>query len=328
MYDSHNSFIRNKLSDIPDKCLMRQHSSHHKNTEMSSSCEHFLQGKGLEESFTILPGLTLTFQDYLADHITCLHESRPDLLEINYCRYGRVGWNMSNGSSIYLGSGDFCLHTQTLCAGSEMTLPGKHFEGLSICIDTSIFDSNLPELLNDTGITSGILADKFCSHETFTTLAGNERTEPIFTCLFDLEKPFQRPYFFLKTMELLLYLGNFQFLSNIRRQGYPSEQVEVIREIHEYLLQHMDQRITIDDLSRRYLINPTTLKTVFKAVYGDSLASHMKEHRMERAAVLLTQTDQSISQVAHAVGYESSSRFSAAFREIYQILPLEYRKNH
>ena len=68
-----------------------------------------------------------------------------------------------------------------------------------------------------------------------------------------------------------------------------AEQVKIIREIHDDLAQHMDRRVTIEELAHRYLINPTTLKTVFKEVYGSSLAAHMKEHRMERAAALLRQ---------------------------------------
>ena len=73
-------------------------------------------------------------------------------------------------------------------------------------------------------------------------------------------------------------------------------------------------------------MNPTTLKEVFKAVYGDSLASHMKEHRLEKAAELLRRGDESVASVAAAVGYDSPSRFSAAFRERYHMLPTEYRK--
>jgi len=108
--------------------------------------------------------------------------------------------------------------------------------------------------------------------------------------------------------------------------GYTAEQVETVRRMHDELLQHPEQRPTIEELARRCLMNPTTLKAVFKAVYGDSLASHMKEHRLERAAELLRRGEQSVSEIAAAVGYDSPSRFSAAFRERYHMLPTEYRK--
>lgn len=106
-----------------------------------------------------------------------------------------------------------------------------------------------------------------------------------------------------------------------------AEQVKIIREIHDDLAQQMDRRVTIEELAHRYLINPTTLKTVFKEVYGSSLAAHMKEHRMERAAALLRETDLSVAEIAGQVGYESQSKFTAAFKEQFGQLPKEYRRN-
>ena len=81
----------------------------------------------------------------------------------------------------------------------------------------------------------------------------------------------------------------------------------------------------LDD-DTRYLINPTTLKTVFKQVYGNSLAAHMKEHRMEKAASLLRETELSVAEIAGQVGYESQSKFTAAFKEQFGKLPKEYRR--
>ena len=108
--------------------------------------------------------------------------------------------------------------------------------------------------------------------------------------------------------------------------GFTAEQIETVRHMHDELLLHPEQRPTIEELSRRCLMNPTTLKAVFKAVYGDSLAAHMKEHRLEKAAELLRHGDESVAEIAAAVGYDSASRFSAAFRERFHMLPTEYRR--
>lgn len=108
----------------------------------------------------------------------------------------------------------------------------------------------------------------------------------------------------------------------------PSEQIEIVREIHDRLTGQMGERITIEELSKQYLINPTTLKTAFKSVYGNSIAAHIKEHRMEQAAKLLRQSDKTIAEIAQAVGYDSQSKFAAAFKASFGILPRAYRKNH
>lgn len=65
---------------------------------------------------------------------------------------------------------------------------------------------------------------------------------------------------------------------------FQASQEEIIRNVHNYLIEHISERITIETLSREFLMNTTTLKTVFKKVYGTTIAAHMKQHRMELAA--------------------------------------------
>ncbi len=328
MHNEYITQIQDKLSHIPDGKLLKQIYPNINDSTFSSYFETIPDGKGYQSLREILPGITLIFQDYLSEQVSCHHKAENNLLEINYCHSGRIGWDMKNESSIYLGPGDFSIHTRQLCAGSVMRLPNGYYEGLTICIDLLQFDQTPPELLCGTGITGEMLSKKFCQHGNFTTLTGNEKTEAIFCGFYNLSEKLKRPYFILKTLELLLYLEELQMKPGKEIGKYEAEQVEIVRQIHDYLLQNIDKRITIEELSRQYPMNPTTLKSVFKAVYGDSLAAHMKEHRLKKAAFLLTKTDQSVSQIAKAVGYGSQSRFSTAFQEVYQMLPLEYRKKH
>ena len=54
----------------------------------------------------------------------------------------------------------------------------------------------------------------------------------------------------------------------------------------------------------------------------------MKHYRIMKAAGMLRNSDQSIASVARAVGYESQSKFSAAFKDIMKILPTDYRRQY
>lgn len=117
--------------------------------------------------------------------------------------------------------------------------------------------------------------------------------------------------------------------SGIGGEGkYSPQQLETIRQVHDLLTDNLDRRFTIEELSRRFLINPSSLKEMFKGVYGKSLAAHIKEHRMELAARLLSETELSIAEIAERVGYESQSKFSAEFRKTYGRLPSEHRRNN
>lgn len=105
-----------------------------------------------------------------------------------------------------------------------------------------------------------------------------------------------------------------------------SEGNQTAKEVHKYLSENLDKRITIEELSRLFHINPTTLKESFKSLYGTSIAAHIKEHRIEKAEELLITTELSVGEIARTVGYASQSKFSAAFSEEFGFSPLEYRK--
>ncbi len=116
--------------------------------------------------------------------------------------------------------------------------------------------------------------------------------------------------------------------AKVDRHVHPprGERESTIRQVHDYLVAHLGERLTIEELSAHFYMNPTTLKDDFKKIYGTSLAAHMREHRMEEAARLLRETDMCISAVATAVGYTSQSRFSAAFKAMFSVLPTDYRR--
>ena len=110
--------------------------------------------------------------------------------------------------------------------------------------------------------------------------------------------------------------------------GLTPQQRSAIHQVHDLLTENLDSRITIEQLSRHFLMNPSTMKELFKAEYGSSIAAHIRQHRMEKASSLLLNTGDSLAQIARAVGYESQSKFSAEFKKVFGMLPSEFRKLH
>ena len=109
---------------------------------------------------------------------------------------------------------------------------------------------------------------------------------------------------------------------------FQASQEQIIRHVHDELTNNLAERVTIEELSRKYLMNTTTLKRCFKQVYGETIAAHMKKHRMEEAASLLLKTQNDIAAIAQAVGYESQSKFTSEFKKAFSMLPTEYRRLH
>ncbi|MBP5166766.1 MAG: helix-turn-helix transcriptional regulator, partial [Oscillospiraceae bacterium] len=49
------------------------------------------------------------------------------------------------------------------------------------------------------------------------------------------------------------------------------------------------------------------------------------KRRMERAAALLRETDESVGEIAAEIGYSNAGRFSELFKREYGDTPLQYR---
>lgn len=293
--------------------------------QIKNDAENFQQ-KTAGTVISLYPGIELCYLTFSTNSFSVHHKAMPHIIQINYCKAGQIVWEMKSRNRIYLNPGDFSLHTMKACTDSVLTFPKDIYQGLSIYIDLQEVSGNPPELLIGSTIFETILPKIFRENDAPVFLAGTEQTESIFSAFFNQPEELKLPYQKIKTIELLLYLGKTELTSSQRLFEYKTEQIRVVREIHDQLTRHMEQRITIEELSKKYLINPTTLKTAFKSIYGTSIAAHIKEHRMEQAAKMLKETDKSIAEIARAVGYDSQSKFTAAFKTYFKVLPKEYRK--
>ncbi len=285
-----------------------------------------LHPSSANEIIPLYPGIELCYLTLSSDPLSVHHKALPHIIQINYCKAGQMVWEMKSGNRIYLNPGDFSLHTMKACTDSVIRFPNGIYQGLTVCIDLQEAAGNPPEPLKNSSIFETILPEKFCQNDSPIFLAGNEQTENIFSAFYNQPKDLKLSYQKIKTLELLLYLGKTELTPKQRLSEYQSEQIDIVRKIHEQLTQHIEQRMTIEELSRQYLINPTTLKASFKAIYGTSIAAHIKEHRMEQAAKMLRESKKSIAEIAKAVGYDSQSKFTIAFKSFFQVLPREYRK--
>lgn len=326
----HRNEIEQKLAAAPDYVTSEQ--KYTCSAETALPCQQRLlsgqSGRGRLEIYSIYPGISITLIALLSESVNSRRDGPAADIAINYCRYGRASWETRGGRQLYLGAGDFSVHRTSIGSDSIITLPLGYYEGARVCIDINKLNADPPELLKEAGISGDALTEKLFAASDIALFPSCEQTNSIFAALFDLPEHLRPAYFKLKVQELLLYLYWVRCAPAVGGNQYQAEQIATVKAVHDQLMTHMDTRVSIEALSKQYLMNATTLKSLFKSVYGTSIAAHIKEHRMERAALLLRDTEQSIAEIAKAVGYESQSKFSATFKEMFGMLPTLYRKTH
>lgn len=100
-----------------------------------------------------------------------------------------------------------------------------------------------------------------------------------------------------------------------------------IQRIKDYLHKHCTDNICLKDLSEIFHMNSAYLSTTFKQKTGMALFEFINHLRIRKACILLKRSEQSIIDIAYAVGYNNVSFFNRYFRRITQMSPREYRNS-
>jgi AraC-like DNA-binding protein len=128
----------------------------------------------------------------------------------------------------------------------------------------------------------------------------------------------------LKMEELLLNLlesGPLGELLSVLGDAVISRRSRYLDAIERWI----ETSVTIETMAASLHQSPTAFKTEFKQLFGQPPAQYLQEKRLERAHRLIETSDDSITQIALACGFESPSHFTQVFRRRYGHTPGQLR---
>lgn len=96
----------------------------------------------------------------------------------------------------------------------------------------------------------------------------------------------------------------------------------------EYINDHFNENITLNELADMNYITPGYLSSVFKKATGFNISNFIQTRRLIHAKNLLCETDDSISVISEKCGFNDSNYFSVVFKKYTSQSPLQYRKTH
>lgn len=285
-------------------------------------------GRHIMKSYHIFPGIELIYGEFHCQSACfCMEHDRSKLsriLEIIHCSEGRLECSLNN-DYIFLSQGDLMI-VKADAAAPMFNFPIKHYHGLMIRIDLDETPKCLSCIMDDITVKPEILADKFCKNGGGYVARANTYFEHIFSEIYSVPEEIRSGYYKIKTLELLLFLSvlnveNDEFSKRI----YTRAQVSLAEDIGRYLSEHLDDRITIEQLAEEFHISAAHIKNTFKGVYGVPVGSYIRAVKMESAAYMLEYTDKTILEIAGEHGYDNASKFANAFRAVKGLNPAEYR---
>lgn len=95
----------------------------------------------------------------------------------------------------------------------------------------------------------------------------------------------------------------------------------------KYILIHIQESMSIDDIAQEVHLNPQYLMRLFKKETGYSILEYITDERIRMAKELLLKTEYPVNQVADTVGYANYSYFTKIFRRSVGVSPKKFREN-
>lgn len=283
-------------------------------------------GSGSMTIYPLFSGAELYYNDM---HLASFDEAPAparNVIEINHCRVGRYECSFGENSCCYLAAGDFAV-----CAAarkkSSSCFPLRHYHGITILLDLDAISPEMRSQMEWYGVNLNAIRQYICTENRCCILRSAPVVAHIFSELYTAHAVPDTGYLRLKVLELLHVLSRLKSRDDVQQTDYFNQhQVECARRAAKLLTQKLTVHQTIEQLAQDVGLSATALKTCFKGVYGSSVYAYQKEYRLQLAQKLLTETDSTIAEIAHQIGYENPNKFSSAFRQSLGMAPTQYRK--
>ncbi|WP_203248304.1 bifunctional transcriptional activator/DNA repair enzyme AdaA [Sporosarcina beigongshangi] len=104
-----------------------------------------------------------------------------------------------------------------------------------------------------------------------------------------------------------------------------SPHAELTRIVISFLINHYKQKLVLQDIANHVGVSPFYLERLFKRETSETPRTYLEKIRIDKAAYLLSSTNQSNLEICYEVGFQSPSNFYKVFRRLKNCTPSEYR---
>lgn len=102
---------------------------------------------------------------------------------------------------------------------------------------------------------------------------------------------------------------------------------EALQAVKDYIDENFLNPNSLESLSKHFGLNEFKLKHGFKLMFETSPIRYLQHKRLTFALSLLRDTDKSIKEISHAIGYAHAANFTAAFVKAFGHSPQQWRNN-
>jgi len=103
------------------------------------------------------------------------------------------------------------------------------------------------------------------------------------------------------------------------------EKKQLYNDIIDYIKQNTDRNLKVSDVAFHFGYNAKYLSHLFSNIAGIPLKQFILNVKMDAANFMLIDTNCSINEIAHSLGFTDSHNFAKAYKKVAGMTPTEYR---
>ena len=245
-----------------------------------------------------------------------------DEIELIAILYGNMKYNV-NGESFTLSAGEgvFVNSRQLHYSFSELS------KCEYICVLLHPLSICATHYIESTYIRPVISNNEF----TYKILSSDEKWQKdILDCTEKIYEIYGSKSFVLDVQSLFYRIWGrlYEHLPDLNvRTARDNYQLTVLRDMIGFIQKNYSDKITLNDIAYSANIGKSSCCAIFKNYLNQTPIGYLTNYRLNKSALMLRETDKTITEIALLSGFNGSSYFTEIFGRVFGMNPTEYRKN-
>jgi len=131
----------------------------------------------------------------------------------------------------------------------------------------------------------------------------------------------------LRILEILSHTKDYHYISSrAYDDAFDQQETDRLNKVYEYVFENYREKIRLKDLADLLHMTPTSFSRYFTMKNNKSFSRFISEIRIKHACQMLTETDEPISHICFACGFDTISNFNKQFKEITLKKPTQYKR--
>jgi YesN/AraC family two-component response regulator len=101
----------------------------------------------------------------------------------------------------------------------------------------------------------------------------------------------------------------------------------ILAEITDYLVENVENKVTFNDVVKRFNLSPSVLKKIFREQVGGGVMDYFTRLKIDHAKEMIREEKYNFTEISEKLEFNNSQYFTTVFKRVSGMTPSEYAKS-